>query len=205
MLVDVLLHLAKVALGATLVTIPVARWLERRNRSAWAPVPADPVPVGRSAYRRGEMRGAPVQRAPRATRVAAFLHFVLAGIATWDGASLAAWVRATRADVPHLVATGLEEVAAVLWVLAPLSVIAARRLLRGDRVLWTLAAALAGCALVGAHGVLLAGTQRLPREAFELLEPIWLTGALDVLVLEGCLVAFILGARAALQGSLRAE
>jgi hypothetical protein len=71
--------------------------------------------------------------------------------------------------------------------------------LRGDRLLWTLGAALAGCALVGAHGVLLAGTQPLPHETFDFLERTWLVGALDVLLVEAGVIAFIVGARAALR------
>ena len=90
---------------------------------------------------------------------------------------------------------------AVLCVLSPLFIISARRLLRWDPGLGGVGAALSACMAAGAAAMLTAGTMRLPRETLDSMEALWLVGAVDVIGIELCAMAFLVGARAAARGT----
>jgi hypothetical protein len=195
MLQDLLARMGRLVRGAALFALPVYLLLERRSRSRWPAVIGAPEPAGRGAYRTGELRSATPGRAPALTRIAAFLHLVVAGVCTWEAPKLYWWIATTAARATRLTQAMLV-VVALLCVLSPLLVILARRLLRRDTGLLGLGGALYACAALGAGAILTAGMQRLPRETLASLEALWLAGAFDMLAVEACVIAFFVGARA---------
>ncbi len=201
MLPHLFARMALVVACATLVAAPLYAWIERRGRSRWPTALGEPEPAGRGAYRSGEVRGARPGRAPAATRVVALLHLVAAGVCTWEGPALAGWVAATQSWPSARLMPAMTVMTAVPCVLAPLFVLSARRLLRRDAGLVRVGAALGLGAAVGAAAMLVAGTVRLPRETYDSLESLWLAGALDMIAIEVCALAFWVGVRGPLGAS----
>jgi ATP-dependent protease HslVU (ClpYQ) peptidase subunit len=200
MLVHLLARIASVVVCALLFAVPLYVWLERRHRPLWPAALGEPEPAGRGAYRSGETHPVRPGRAPATTRAVALLHLVAAGVCTWDGAALGSWVAATERWPSDRLMRAMTVMITVLCVLSPLFVISARRLLRRDPGLIGVGAALGSCAAAGAAAMLAAGTVRLPRETFDSLESLWLAGALDMIAIEVCALAFWVGARAAARG-----
>jgi hypothetical protein len=199
MLSPVLARLAAVLACAALVVLPLYLWLERRYRPCWPAVLGEPEPAGRGAYREGEVRPARLGRAPFTTRAVAALHLVVAGLCAWDGVTFLRWLASTEGWSSERLLLAMLLMTATLGVTAPLLFLSAYRLLRRDRGLLGVGAALAACAALGAGAMLVAGTMRLPPDLHDSLEPLWLAGALDVGAIELSTLAFLAGARAAMR------
>jgi hypothetical protein len=196
MLLSVVFRMACLVAGGAVIALPLFLVLERRGRACWPTALGLGAvqPVGRSAYRTGEVRAIVLGRAPVSVRVAALLCLLVAGMCTFDGGVLSGWVAASRAPVSAGLELATSMMIAVLWVLSPLLIVGARRLLRRDAGLAGLGAVLTGCVALGGSVLLTAGTVRLPREAFDELEWLWLAGALDIVAVEACTVAFWIAA-----------
>src|SRR5690348_12450387 len=95
MLDIVLRTLVEVAVVAILLATPLYLWLERRHRHRWPDVPAPPEEAGRGAYRRGVVHTMKAGRAPRVTRVAAFLLLSVSMLCAIEGPTLLRWVEVT--------------------------------------------------------------------------------------------------------------
>jgi hypothetical protein len=201
MLLQLIARLGSVVLLAALCAAPIHLWLERRHRPRWPSALGEPEATGGGAYRSGEIRLPTPGRAPAVTRAVAFVHLVAAGVCTWEGPMLGSWMAAQEGLPFDRFLLAMVVVVAALCLASPIFILSARRLLRRDPGLVGAGVALGACAGLGAAAMLAAGTMRLPREVLASMESLWLEGALNVVAVELCAMAFWVGARAAVRAT----